>query len=1602
MFFQHKCGSKRKNHKCGLGLCSAKSGESSDGMLPKKRRLKGPYFKTEEAVIIDLPEKCKISEGEIPNCKICSKCGRPIKGHQLPKGKRCILEPLPLISLEKCKTSETDGGKIQDSKTCNKCGRLIKGHPIPKGKKCILEPLPFIKEILLEKESVKLEKNRLRQKSLKALADARIRNEATEARVKKVARCKAARKKKRKSKHYFGWMNNDQNNSTEKHILPNMTDICIDCGAKMFPWERSKMKQDKGKTFSLCCSYGAIRLTLFKDPSPTLKQLFDKTTSESKQFLENIRKYNGLVSMSSRNISGKLTDFSKLKSRGPNIYKMSGQMYHLVPNLLPEAGKKSKFSQIYVFDNESEEQELDERLKHVKVKDKKRIKRGTLKAIQEELKKINPYVAVFKNAAKIFHESPEKQLKMVIKAKGSIGAKKRKQNPSVQDVVVVAPGEQTEPRDVVLYRTQADHPGRNDTVHIDENHYMYDPSAYPLILPFGDDGFSIDHSYEKKKLTALEFYRYHMQVRCGFNTLLKSRRLYQEWLCDMWSKIEGSRLKFIKHNQDQLRVDQYIGLQDALSNVSTKLDKTLPKTEEAKIGQMIILPATFTSSPRYMYSHYLDALAIAREFRKFTLFITMTGNPKWSVVQDNLFEGQQAFDRPDVMNRVFYKMLQDLLTDLKMGALGPLKAWLYTVEGQMRCLKHAHILILLSIQLNVEDIDEIISAQIPDPDEKPELYACVSQYMLHGPCGPAYPNAPCMENGVCSKGYPKDFQEETKLPNDGHGYPIYSRPNNGRVIEKNGFLFDNRWVVPHNEYLLVKFDCHTNVEFIGSFTTIKYVYKYVHKGVDVSTIGIEEINDKDEVTRFINARTIDPYDAHWRISEYRIQERFPAVQKLAIHTEGQNHVIFREGQALKAIEEVKDTTLMAYFKLNQDDHEARGHKYQDIPKYYTWNENKWSRRKTQPEDGDVPRTIGRINNVSPVQGERFYLRLLLNHTTGAESFDELKIFQGETFSTYKETCLAMGLLEDDSEWIYSLEEVSKCGTAKQLRSTFAVILQYCRPTEPRKMFEMFLDSMSDDFIFQIIKDQNCTRDLVDEKTVMNFVLLALDQELRQMGCSITDFKDMPQPVALSEEEKEARIIQDELYKTSKQNAFVQIWMPLLNTTQSNICEEVYKAVHSSADEMSPKIHIINSPGGYGKTLVLKVLAAKIRSEGGIVICVASTGLAAQNLEGGRTAHSRFKIPIDILEDSTCSIKSQSSLAKLIRISKLIIWDEVFSCHRFNIEALERTLRDILISDQAFGGKVICFSGDPRQTLPVVRRGGRAQIVRACIQMSPLYSMMKEHKLTQNMRTDPEEVTFSDYILKIGNGKEDILSDVGENIIEIPQSYLVKTLEQLIDATFPELDLGCDNITDGCIYTPLNKDVCNINDICIKKFPGELKTYLSADSILEEDHKEAVPNEYLNVMNPSGISNHQLSLKIGAPVMLLRNLQAGPKISLRNGTRMIVIQMMERAIEVEVAVGMNKGLRVFLPRVPQYDKSGDYPFTLVRRQYPVRLAFCVTINKGQGQENERVGLDLPAPVFSHGQLYTGMSRGKRGSMVKLRIADNDEGLTENIVYPELLN
>ena len=576
--------------------------------------------------------------------------------------------------------------------------------------------------------------------------------------------------------------------------------------------------------------------------------------------------------------------------------------------------------------------------------------------------------------------------------------------------MVIAPGDQTERRDVVLYKSKSSHPKGNDTVHIHELNKSYDPTAYVLILPNGDDGYSIPPQLKKnsRPLTAMDYYSYHLMVRDScFNTVHRSGRLYQEYLCDMYSKVEGARLKFLKENQDKLRVELYSGLQDAMNQKVAGVD-----SEAERIGQMIVLPASFTGSPRYMYKHYLDALAICREFRKFDLFITITCNPKWDAVRENIFPGQKPHERPDVMNRVFNEVVKSLLGDLKKGCFGPLKARLHTIEGQFRGLKHAHILVLLSIKLTVEDIDSIIQAQIPDETEDPELFEMVSSFMLHGPCGPGYPTSPCMEKGKCTKGFPKDFNETTSLPNDGHGYPLYARPDNGKVIEKDGFQFDNRWVVPYNTFILLKYGCHANTEYVGSFTTVKYIYKYVHKGVDITTSEVQRLaGDRNEIAKFLNARTIDPYDATWRLFGFKVQDRFPAVQQLAIHEEDQQNIVFREGEAMDALEKVKDTTLMAFFKFNSTEAEARRMKYQDFPKFCTFSDNSWHWRKVQPEDNEVPRTIGRINAVSPAQGERYFLRMMLTHTTGATCYTDLRNVDGTLYETFKEACKAMGLLE---------------------------------------------------------------------------------------------------------------------------------------------------------------------------------------------------------------------------------------------------------------------------------------------------------------------------------------------------------------------------------------------------------------------------------------------------------------------------------------------------------------------------------------------------------------------------------------------------------------
>ncbi|GAB5037975.1 atp-dependent dna helicase pif1 [Nannochloropsis oceanica] len=182
-----------------------------------------------------------------------------------------------------------------------------------------------------------------------------------------------------------------------------------------------------------------------------------------------------------------------------------------------------------------------------------------------------------------------------------------------------------------------------------------------------------------------------------------------------------------------------------------------------------------------------------------------------------------------------------------------------------------------------------------------------------------------------------------------------------------------------------------------------------------------------------------------------------------------------------------------------------------------------------------------------------------------------------------------------------------------------------------------------------------------------------------------------------------------------------------------------------------------------------------------------------------------------------------------------------------------------------------------------------------------------------------------------------------------------------------------NLIDRAILIPKNRDVDASSDHAVQFFPGEKKTYLSADRLAQDENEGAYPTELLNSKNPPGFAPHQLRLKVDIPIILLRN--ADPVQGLANGTRLLILHLSPRVIEAKILTGIHVGQVVYLPRIHMdtNDDTKGVPFILRRGQYPVRPAFAMTINKFQRQSFQKVAIYLPSPVFAHGQLYVALSR-----------------------------
>ena len=597
--------------------------------------------------------------------------------------------------------------------------------------------------------------------------------------------------------------------------------ICSNCNAVFFKKENMK-----------CCRKGAIKLPLLRKPPKLLKDLFDRNHENSDIFFKHIRLLNSLFGFTS--LGEKYINKEVSNSRvGGYTYRVHGSLYHSLGSLLPPDNQQHSFSSLYFYDPQLALLRREEILNRDREVLNSKV---LLESIQNCLESNNELIKIYKQKGIETLESPENL--MVIKSNNEkIDIRVHNSN----DFAVIVPSHDNDlvnPRDVIVKQ-------KDDKLQsIQYFHPISDPLNYVLIYSRGEIGWSIRlFDNRRRKISLRDHTNYYLRVRKNnFNVIFKGGRLFQQWLCNKWIDIESEVLNFLKLNQKKLRVVLYKGLCDAFVN----------NTDLHDIGKLRILPSSFFGGPRYMQQLYNDAMSIVLSFGKPDLFVTVTCNPDWKEISENLFYGQTSWDRTDLCCTVFNTKFEHLVDDIKNSEIfGEIKAHVWVIEFQIRGLPHAHLLLILKEKLNEPKlIDKCVRAEIPDRDRFPILYDRVIKFMIHSPCDDKTKSFhKCYKNNKCSKHFPKKCQLKTEYGEN--SYATYRRRRLFKITYKNREISDE-FVVPYSPYLLMRYNCHINVEICSGIKATKYLYKYVYKGHDKSTIKIT--HPFDEIETYIENR----------------------------------------------------------------------------------------------------------------------------------------------------------------------------------------------------------------------------------------------------------------------------------------------------------------------------------------------------------------------------------------------------------------------------------------------------------------------------------------------------------------------------------------------------------------------------------------------------------------------------------------------------------------------------------------------------------------------------------------------------------------------------
>ncbi|KAK4511694.1 uncharacterized protein ATC70_007237 [Mucor velutinosus] len=714
---------------------------------------------------------------------------------------------------------------------------------------------------------------------------------------------------------------------------------------------------------------------------------------------------------------------------------------------------------------------------------------------------------------------------------------------------------------------------------------------------------------------------------------------------------------------------------------------------------------------------------------------------------------------------------------------------------------------------------------------------------------------------------------------------------------------------------------------------------------------------QDEIKKFLDARYVSASEACWRIMSFPMHKEYPSTERLRT---------------------LPETTLTAWFKYNlknPEDNEAKQTLYPDFCEKYVFHKQQ-NPRVWRPRRSGFGGAIGRVYAVSPKDIEKYHLRILLYRIPGATSFTYMQTYNGRVYPSYQATARLNHRLHLAEDYLYRRQQKARA-------------LNQPVPTE------ITTDEMYGHCLLDL--NQILVANQFDLKTMDGFKNVFPTVDTRDNHAYPEDSTPL--------ERMHATLLIEALEAPDPNS------LPF-NPSQLIACNAIQRCAlaDENYDAAQSKLFFIDGPGGTGETFIINTLLDAARKQNHIAIAVASTGTAALLLKGGRTAHTTFKIPIDTSSTTMCDFTPSSEIAQFIKRARLVIWDECSMIRKDLIETVDKTFKDVMKNSLPFGGRLIVFAGDFRQVFPIVPGASKKFKLET--------NMRVQQALEDNNQDLANQIQqFSSYLLQIGERKVRTVTlprdIIPSDFVRIPdEMYFNSTnLLDLLAVVFPNINNSSTidhYFAKRVILTPKNQDVSVINNLLLDNLPGRKFTYYySYDQVCDPQFRIQVPLELLNSIESGSLPPHELVLRVGSPIMILRNLD--PSAGLCNGTRLIVKSLGVRIIEATVATGPKAGDVVYIPRIKFITEANRrIPFDFSCTQFPVRLAFAMTINKSsQGQTLSNVGLYPPSHVSSHGQLYVAMSKVSKPSSIRIMVdpdisvLENVPGhYTHNIVYSEV--